>query len=247
MTNWNEVHIYLFFFLFISLLKYSLCIDCYSPLGQFAGQILPSSYSCLGASFYLPNTDNICCSYETVPAPTNIKNITKYEFFKSIFENSGDEKRTEYLYAWTDAALQLVLSYTERAEWCRVKSGFLAILAAETNGYQTFDSNTFTYPYKPRGILRSTNQTSYHTLYQITMFDYSKLPEKLVFISDAISSTGRFWNKHRDLAGQLSFGFLSSFQWVTETINNMNGMGSTVSWEEKKRRFELATKVLKCI
>jgi hypothetical protein len=27
----------------------------------------------------------------------------------------------------------------------------------------------------------------------------------------------------------------------------MNGMGSTVSWEEKKRRFELATKVLKCI
>ena len=243
MNTWKEAYI----LLFISIINCSLCIDCYSPLGQFAGQILPSSYSCLGASFYLPNTSNICCSYETVPAPTNIKNITKYEFFTSIFENSGDEKRTEYLYAWTDAALQLVLSYTERAEWCRVKSGFLAILAAETNGYQTFDSNTFTYPYKPRGILRSTNQTSYHTLYQITMFDYSKLPEKLVFISDAISSTGRFWYEHRDLAAELSDGYLQSFQWVTNTINDMNGMGSTVSWEEKRRRFEFAIKALKCL
>ena len=72
MNTWKEAYI----LIFISIINCSLCIDCYSPLGQFAGQILPSSFSCVGASFYLPNTNNICCSYETVPAPTNIKNIS---------------------------------------------------------------------------------------------------------------------------------------------------------------------------
>jgi hypothetical protein len=35
--------------------------------------------------------------------------MTKWEFFKEIFENSGDQQITEYLYAHTDAALSIVL------------------------------------------------------------------------------------------------------------------------------------------
>ena len=76
---------------FVSIMKYfvvwvvsicfitcSLCDTCSSPLGQFKGEIQSSSYVCIGASFALPNTKNICCVVDPTPLP-KVQNMTKWE------------------------------------------------------------------------------------------------------------------------------------------------------------------------
>ena len=224
---------------------YSLCDTCISPLGQFKGEIQSSSYSCVGASFNLPYTENICCVVDLNPLP-KVQNMTKWEFFKEIFENSGDQQRTEYLYAHTDNALSIVLLNSPLDKRCRIKAAFLAIAAAETNGYQTFDSLVFDNIFKPRGILRVRNSTSYTTISKLTNIDYIKTPEKMIFPSDAIKSNAKFWEAH-GLSVAVENGYEYDYKYVVNYLIIMNGQGSSVTWEEKLRRLSISNKALKCI